>query len=117
MNVPACPMRVVGCISSLPDRHWRHRLFSPEFRAMFRSNLIATLTIVLLFNAARADDLKPQTIDGWGTVVDPDGDCRFAESNGKLTITVPGTYHDLTHSEGRDQLNSPRVIQEVKGDF
>jgi regulation of enolase protein 1 (concanavalin A-like superfamily) len=30
---------------------------------------------------------------------------------------VPGTYHDLTHSQGRDQLNAPRVIQEVAGDF
>lgn len=60
---------------------------------------------------------KSQTINGWGTVVDPDRDCRFAESDGKLTITVPGTYHDLTHSDDRDQLNSPRVIQEVKGNF
>src|SRR6185436_9732324 len=49
--------------------------------------------------------------------VDPDGDCKVTESSGKLTITVPGTYHDLTHSDGRDQLNSPRVLQEVKGDF
>ena len=84
---------------------------------MSRSNLIAMLTVVLLFNSVRADDPKSQTINGWGTVVDPDRDCRFAESDGKLTITVPGTYHDLTHSDGRDQLNSPRVIQEVKGDF
>jgi regulation of enolase protein 1 (concanavalin A-like superfamily) len=84
---------------------------------MSRYNLIAMLTVTLLFTAGRADDSKSQTIKGWGTVVDPDRDCRFAEINGKLTITVPGTYHDLTHSEGRDQLNSPRVIQEVKGDF
>jgi regulation of enolase protein 1 (concanavalin A-like superfamily) len=84
---------------------------------MSRSRLIAILLFGLLLESARADDTKPQTIKGWGTVVDPDRDCRFAESEGKLTITVPGTYHDLTHSEGRDQLNSPRVIQEVNGEF
>jgi regulation of enolase protein 1 (concanavalin A-like superfamily) len=84
---------------------------------MSRSNRIALLLVALLFHAASADDSKPQTINGWGTAVDPDRDCRFAADGGKLTITVPGTYHDLTHSDGRDQLNSPRVIQEVKGDF
>jgi regulation of enolase protein 1 (concanavalin A-like superfamily) len=84
---------------------------------MVRSNVIVILTTALIFNAVSADDPKSQTINGWGTVVDPDRDCRFTKSEGKLIITVPGTYHDLTHSEGRDQLNSPRVIQEVKGDF
>jgi regulation of enolase protein 1 (concanavalin A-like superfamily) len=84
---------------------------------MSRSSLIAMLVVTLLFKMAIADDSKSQTIQGWGTVVDPDRDCRLAVSEGKLTITVPGTYHDLTHSDGRDQLNSPRVIQEVKGDF
>jgi len=84
---------------------------------MSRFGPIAMLFIGLFFGSARAEETKLQTIKGWGTVVDPDRDCRFAEDQGKLTITVPGTYHDLTHSQGRDQLNSPRVIQVAKGDF
>jgi len=80
-------------------------------------NFVAMLFLVLAFNATRAQDAKPPTISGWGTVVDPDRDCQFAEEQGKLTIMVPGTYHDLTHSQGRDQLNAPRVIQELTGDF
>ncbi len=32
---------------------------------------------------------------GWGQAGDPDGDCRFEQKNGKLTIEVPGTIHNL----------------------
>jgi len=78
---------------------------------------LVALSTALVFTLSHAQDKKPQMINRWGTVVDPDGDCRVSEENGKLTIKVPGTYHDLTHSEGRDQLNSPRVLQEAKGDF
>jgi regulation of enolase protein 1 (concanavalin A-like superfamily) len=84
---------------------------------MPRSCLLATLVVAVFLTASDAQDKKPQTIPGWGTVVDPDGDCRVTKENGKLTMKVPGAYHDLTHSEGRDQLNSPRVLQETKGDF
>jgi regulation of enolase protein 1 (concanavalin A-like superfamily) len=67
--------------------------------------------------SAAAGDRKAQTIDGWGTVVDPDGDCRVRQDKGKLTITVPKTYHDLTYQEDRFKLNAPRVLQPAKGDF
>lgn len=75
------------------------------------------LLVAFAVPSLRAQEKKPQTIKGWGSIVDPDGDCRVKEESGKVTITVPGTYHDLTHSEGRDKLNSPRVLQEAKGDF
>jgi len=84
---------------------------------MSRLYLLTVLSTGLVLASFAAEDKTPQTIKGWGTVVDPDGDCRVIEENGKLTIRVPGTYHDLTHSEGRDKLNSPRILQEVKGDF
>src|SRR5690348_634445 len=84
---------------------------------MPRHCLLVVLFTAIICIASHAQDKKPQTMKGWGTVVDPDGDCPITEENGKLTIKVPGTYHDLTHSEGRDQLNSPRVLQEAKGDF
>ncbi len=53
----------------------------------------------------------------WGDVTDPLGDCRFTEEDGRLTITVPGDrLHDLNPLHGRN-LNSPRVLREVAGDF
>ena len=58
-----------------------------------------------------------QSIDGWGSVADPDADCKIAEAGGKLTIDVPGEYHDLTHGPGITKLNAPRVWQDVQGDF
>src|SRR5262249_2328945 len=30
----------------------------------------------------------PETIAGWGTIVDPRGDCHVTEQGGKVTITV-----------------------------
>ena len=77
----------------------------------------AILLAVVFLADIQADEPKPQAIEGWGTVVDPDRDCRIALSEGKLTMAIPGTYHDLTHSDGRDQLNAPRVLQEIQGDF
>jgi regulation of enolase protein 1 (concanavalin A-like superfamily) len=84
---------------------------------MSRLFLLATLTTCLGLCLARADETKQQSIKNWGTVVDPDGDCKVTEANGTLTITVPKTYHDLTHFEDQTKLNAPRVLQEVKGDF
>jgi serine/threonine protein kinase/WD40 repeat protein/regulation of enolase protein 1 (concanavalin A-like superfamily) len=58
-------------------------------------------------------------IPGWGEVVDPDGDCTLTGEDGKLTITVPGTVHDLNRDifkDGRGR-NAPRVLQAVEGDF
>lgn len=59
-------------------------------------------------------DKKPPLIDRWGAVVDRDGDCTISESKGKLSITVPGTLHNLNPSIAS---NAPRVIQPVDGDF
>jgi regulation of enolase protein 1 (concanavalin A-like superfamily) len=67
--------------------------------------------------AAPVKEKKAQTIKGWGTVIDPDRDCKLSEDRGRLTITVPATYHDLTYTEDGKKLNAPRVLQEVKGDF
>lgn len=55
------------------------------------------------------------TLPGWGQVYDPDGDCGFAPQEARLNITVPGTAHDLSAEMG--QVNAPRVLQEVEGDF
>jgi regulation of enolase protein 1 (concanavalin A-like superfamily) len=93
--------------------------YLPGVHSMSRISLLAALSLTagLVFNPAMADETKPQMIKGWGTVVDPDGDCKVSEENGKLTIAVPKTYHDLTHFEGQTKLNAPRILQKVKGDF
>ena len=76
------------------------------------------LTVLAVLPAsAQEKGKKAQTIKGWGTVVDPDGDCKFEEKDGKVTVTVPGTNHDLTYVEGKAYLSGPRLVREVEGDF
>lgn len=85
---------------------------------MIRSCVPLVLVIVAwLAVAVVGDEKKSQTINGWGTVVDPDGDCKFEEKDGTVTITVPGTYHDLTYLNPEGKLNGPRIVREVEGDF
>jgi hypothetical protein len=62
----------------------------------------------LIFGSATADKPNPQTIKGWGTVVDPERDRRVTEEGGKVTVTVAKTYHDLTHFDGETKLNALR---------
>jgi RNA polymerase sigma factor (sigma-70 family) len=52
---------------------------------------------------------------GWGVVFDPADDCKFGIGQDKLTITIPGKDHALAVERG--QMNAPRVLQEVEGDF
>src|SRR5262249_32616428 len=52
---------------------------------------------------------------GWGKAVDPDGDCKFSLDQGKLTIKLPGKDHALAFE--RNQMNAPRVLRDVEGDF
>jgi regulation of enolase protein 1 (concanavalin A-like superfamily) len=54
-------------------------------------------------------------LSGWGLAIDTGKDCEFVPEDKKLTIRVPGTWHDLNPDTGK--LNSPRVVREVEGDF
>ena len=58
-----------------------------------------------------------QQIAGWGTPVDPLGDCKFTAENGGLTITVPGGQHNLHPAAPFQNVAAPRVLQKAKGDF
>jgi hypothetical protein len=58
---------------------------------------------------------SPPLLKGWGQAADPDGDCRFEQMDGKLTILVPGTVHNLVADAG--QLNAPTVLSSVRGEF
>src|SRR6185437_9732007 len=51
----------------------------------------------------------------WDKPVDPDGDCKFQENEGKLTITVPAKPR-LLSVEGNNK-NSPRLLSDLEGDF
>jgi regulation of enolase protein 1 (concanavalin A-like superfamily) len=75
------------------------------------------LSAWLLLEPGFAAEKKAQTIKGWGTVVDPDGDCKITENKDKVTMAVPGTHHNLTYGEDYTKLNSPRILQSAMGDF
>lgn len=58
---------------------------------------------------------KGRSIEQWGTVVDPDGDCIFDAEDGSVAIQIPSTPHGLSVEIHR--MNAPRLVQEVDGDF
>src|SRR5262245_34580372 len=74
------------------------------------------LSIVLGAWSAAADKPAARSVDGWGTVADPGKDCTVGAKDGKLTIKVPGTNHNLNPTY-RYGTNAPRVMQPVTGDF
>jgi regulation of enolase protein 1 (concanavalin A-like superfamily) len=54
-------------------------------------------------------------IEGWGVAVDPDKDCKFTPDKTGLSLSLPGTWHDLNPETGKN--NSPRLLRSVGGDF
>jgi regulation of enolase protein 1 (concanavalin A-like superfamily) len=62
-----------------------------------------------------SQDKLPKTLKGWGEVVDPSRDCKFALDRDQLTIEIPGTKHDLSAEVG--DLTAPRVLKAIEGDF
>jgi len=75
------------------------------------------LALVLIAGAHGGSDTKGQaiTVKGWGEASDPDGDCRFTVEKGRLRIGLPGTDHALAFERG--QMNAPRALRAVEGDF
>lgn len=70
-------------------------------------------------SSAPSEDASGQTAltKTWGRAVDPDRDCKFKGDEKSLTITVPGSErpHDLSAELGN--LNAPRTLKPVSGDF
>lgn len=56
-----------------------------------------------------------RSIEGWGQLTDPDGDCVIEATKSRLTIKVPGTRHNLAGVTGG--TNAPRVLRPVDGNF
>ena len=69
----------------------------------------------LSLGQAPDDPSERITIKGWGTVVDDEGVCRFTVERDRVAIAIPWTVHAL--SAERRQMNAPRVLREVEGDF
>ncbi len=73
--------------------------------------LVAALAVAAGSNSGRV-------IPDWGEVIEPDGDCTITNGEGKVTIIVPGTPHDLSSYHGiYKKRNAPRILQDVEGDF
>jgi regulation of enolase protein 1 (concanavalin A-like superfamily) len=68
-----------------------------------------------LKKAGPQPEVSGTPIAGWGSAVDPDGDCEIKVQGKALSISVPGTLHDL--NADIDKYNAPRVLREVSGDF
>lgn len=81
----------------------------PSFRRL------PCVVLLLLVSVASANDGESAVIDGWGTVHDPDGDCKILVEDEKVTITVPATSHDMNPDRG--PVNAPRIVQVIAGDF
>jgi regulation of enolase protein 1 (concanavalin A-like superfamily) len=80
-----------------------------------RTLSVIAISIAIAFTPTFAGD-KSGTFPGWGTVVNPDGDCTFKTGTARLIISVPGGNHDLD-SRPEYKINAPRVLQEIEGDF
>jgi regulation of enolase protein 1 (concanavalin A-like superfamily) len=81
----------------------------------FGSGCLA-IGLLLMASGSSAGEQTPQLINGWGQTEDPNGDCKISAKDGSVTISIPGTPHDLWPGEGR-KVNAPRVLQDVEGDF
>ena len=67
----------------------------------------------------REPDESTEPVPGpvtWGEVIDPLGKCRLSEANGRLTVHVPEGLYDLNPLPNFN-MNAPRVMREVEGDF
>lgn len=85
---------------------------------MKRPHILLTLVALTLVATADGPASKPQTIEGWGTAVNPAEDCKFNADDGRLVIEIPESgvrSYDLAMDFGG--TNAPRVVAPVKGDF
>lgn len=86
---------------------------------MSRKAVVASILLGVLIFAENslAEEKAEQVAKGWGTVVDPDKDCQVKVDGYQLSIVIPGTHHDLTHTDEGSKLNAPRVVRDDDGGF
>jgi len=73
------------------------------------------LWVLALSLAGPTQDRNPRILKGWGEADDPDGDCKITLRDSEVTISVPGTLHDLSAELGK--INAPRILRDIEGDF
>jgi regulation of enolase protein 1 (concanavalin A-like superfamily) len=61
------------------------------------------------------DPLPAHSLEGWGEAFDPHGDTAFELEGQRLTVSVPGSLHDLSIEAG--DVSAPRVLRARQGDF
>lgn len=84
---------------------------------LFKYGLVASFLASGIARAAEPTAKPAAPITVFGEEIDPDSDCDITEADGGVTITVPGTWHDLTHTEEYSRHNAPRLMDDVDGDF
>jgi hypothetical protein len=58
-----------------------------------------------------------QEVAGWGTAIDPRGDCTFKSDGDGLVITVPGGKHNLNPTPAFQDVTAPRVLRAAPDNF
>jgi serine/threonine protein kinase/regulation of enolase protein 1 (concanavalin A-like superfamily) len=78
---------------------------------------LRTLDETFARSTASKDNART-TIQGWGSIIDPNGDCVIKNGKNTVTVAVPGGLHDLSafYPEWL-AWNAPRILQDVEGDF
>lgn len=87
---------------------------------MQRCYRILFISILMPFLSYTSGSAQAQaTIKGWGTFIDPLGDCSAKTTKGHLVIHVPGTLHDLAAEARRvpAEIDAPRVLSIIANDF
>jgi regulation of enolase protein 1 (concanavalin A-like superfamily) len=75
------------------------------------------LLVFMTSFAASAGAQEKKPLPGWGDFVDPAGDCKVRAEKDRVTITVPGTNHNLNPIPEYDNVLGPRLLQAVDGNF
>jgi hypothetical protein len=88
---------------------------APDPEAGEPTRLPSGAAAIRVEGAPHAPESRARSLDGWSNVTNPDGDCTIRPEKGQVTITIPGTHHNLNPLIGRN--NAPRVLREVEGDF
>ncbi|HEY2158536.1 MAG TPA: hypothetical protein VGH33_23100, partial [Isosphaeraceae bacterium] len=79
------------------------------------SALVAVAFIACPTIKTNAQGRQERPLAQWGDLTDPKGDCQASIDGGRLTITVPGTHHNLCAEVG--EMEAPRVLRKIDGDF
>lgn len=82
---------------------------------MMQHTWFISLIFFCVVSTVSAQEKNPKSIDGWGKVENLRKDSKFKQDGNTLTIDVPGTPHNL--NKVISDLNAPKVLQEVEGDF